>query len=267
MSHEMRERANASEPGERSGAQGPRERASRGAPGGEAPRMRRTSVPGETAVHLIKTATHGRVLVRRTHDTATGMLVGFHGYAESADVQLERLDAIPGASSWTQVSVQGLNRFYRSRTQDTIAGWMTRQDRERAIDDNVEYVNAAVDAVLAGRPEDRTANLPIVFVGFSQGVAMAFRAAVLGRVRGSGVIAVGGDVPPELFSIQDVRFPPALLVRGRQDDWYTQAKLDADVAALQERGVDVRTAVLDIRHEWTPEVSVEAGHFLFRFCS
>ncbi len=38
------ERANASEPGARSGARGPRERASRGAPGGEAPRIRQSLI-------------------------------------------------------------------------------------------------------------------------------------------------------------------------------------------------------------------------------
>jgi len=42
----FRERANASEPGERSGARGPRERASRGAPGGEAPRTGFVSLVG-----------------------------------------------------------------------------------------------------------------------------------------------------------------------------------------------------------------------------
>jgi predicted esterase len=238
--------------------------------------LRPDVVADKAAVHLIRTATHGRVLVRRADEETAGLLLGFHGYAESADVQLGRLEEIPGASGWTCVSVQGLNRFYRGRTQDTIAGWMTRQDRELAIDDNIEYVNTAVDLVLRnhttfhaalqdGIPKDRTASLPIVCVGFSQGVAMAFRAAVLGRVRGSGVIAVGGDVPPELFAAPDARFPPTLLVRGQHDDWYTQAKLDADIAALQARGADVRAAVLDVRHEWTTAVSVEAGHFLRRF--
>jgi len=38
----------------------------------------------------------------------------------------------------------------------------------------------------------------VVFAGFSQGVAMAFRAAVNAGRRVAGVISVGGDIPPEI---------------------------------------------------------------------
>jgi predicted esterase len=106
--------------------------------------------------------------------------------------------------------------------------------------------------------------LPLVFAGFSQGVAMAFRAAVRGRAGATGVIAVGGDVPPELLTEDAARFPPVLLMRGANDDWYTQGKLDADVARLQSRGVDVRAFVFEGGHEWTTGASHEAGLFLER---
>ena len=59
-------------------------------------------------VHLIPTITHGRVLVSEPRAVARkGILVGFHGYMESARTQMERLEAIPGASAWTLVSIQG----------------------------------------------------------------------------------------------------------------------------------------------------------------
>jgi hypothetical protein len=77
------------------------------------------------------------------------MLVGFHGYAESADVQLDRLRAIPGTERWLLVSIQGLHRFYQPRTNDVVASWMTRQDRELATVDNLAYVTAVLDAVTA----------------------------------------------------------------------------------------------------------------------
>ena len=35
----------------------------------------------------------------------------------------------PGRGSWTRVSVQALHRFYRGRSEITVASWMTRQDR------------------------------------------------------------------------------------------------------------------------------------------
>jgi predicted esterase len=174
---------------------------------------------------------------------------------ETAVIQMERLSAVPGADRWTLVSVQGLNRFYRGRTQDVVAGWMTRQDREAAIHDNIAYVDNVIDAIHTGAE-------PIVFTGFSQGVAMAFRAALRGRAGASGVIAVGGDIPPELLADSAPQFPRVLLMRGATDEWYTATKLAADVAALRARGDDPEPLTYDGGHEWTAEVSAAAGRFL-----
>lgn len=53
-------------------------------------------------LHSVPTMTHGRVLVRPARASAArGVLVGFHGYGETAAIQMQRLQAIPGALSWT----------------------------------------------------------------------------------------------------------------------------------------------------------------------
>jgi predicted esterase len=70
--------------------------------------------------------------------------------------------------------------LYKGRTDEVVASWMTRQDRETAISDNVAYVDAAVASV------PREPQSPVVYAGFSQGTAMAFRAAVRGQARAAG---------------------------------------------------------------------------------
>src|SRR4029079_6945075 len=80
----------------------------------------------------------------------------------------------------------------------------------------------------------------IVLTGFLQGVAMAFRAAAKLRTPVAGVIACGGDVPPEIESNAFSRIPAVLLGRGLRDEWYTSAKLTADenpVRARRRRGL------------------------------
>ena len=208
-------------------------------------------------VHLIPTITHGRLLVREAHAAARrGILVGFHGYKENAQIQMERLEAIPGSSAWTLVSIQGLHRFYRGRTDEVVASWMTREDREEAIADNLAYVDAALDQV---PHDDRTR---VVYAGFSQGVAMAFRAGVRGTARAAAVVAIGGDVPPELIDDVSLRFPPVLLARGARDEWLTESRFDQDAAALIARGVAVRRLPYDGGHDWNAEVSTAIAEFL-----
>jgi predicted esterase len=211
-----------------------------------------------TSALLIRTTVHGRVLLRAPLDTpALGLLTGFHGYAESASAQLDRLAAVPGADAWALLSVQALHRFYRGSTKDVVACWMTREDRDDAIRDNLAYVDAAVEEAGRVAPDG-----PVVYAGFSQGAPMAYRAAVCGSPACAGVIAVGGEIAPELLVHPLHRFPPTLVVRGSADEWYTAAQRDADVRALRDRGAAVRSVEVDGAHEWSAAVAEAAGEFL-----
>src|SRR6185369_4104795 len=183
----------------------------------------------------IRVSTHGRYITSGPV-TLSLILMGFHGYAESAEVEFERLKSIEGSEEWLIVVVQGLHRFYRRRTNEVVASWMTRQDRELAIEDNIAYSSAVLDAVAHGTP-----TLPkVVFSGFSQGVAMAYRCAVHTDHSVRGVISLGGDIPPELDAAALRKIPSAILGRGNQDDWYTATQLETDENRLRAAGVDVR---------------------------
>jgi predicted esterase len=203
----------------------------------------------------IATTTHGRYLVVPSRPPAP-MLVGFHGYAELAEAMLERLRAIPGADRWLIVSIQGLNRFYQRRNNEVIAGWMTRQDRELAIADNLAYVAAVLD--VAAR--EGAATRPTIVSGFSQGVAMAFRAAAAAGAE--GVIAAGGDVPPEIPRERLAAIKSVLLCRGTRDEWYTAEKFAEDRRRLEDAGVAVTAVEFDGGHEWSREVIAAASRFL-----
>ncbi len=221
-------------------------------------------------VRTIATTFHGRYLV--DPPTAPGsapLIVGFHGYSEDADAELARLRAMvrphggavgnSAARDWLIVSVQALNRFYRGRSQDVVASWMTTQDRELAIADNRAYVHNVVDAIASEWPVDT-----LVFTGFSQGVATAFRAAASSPRSVRAVVAGGGDVPPELTRDDLRRVPAALVARGRDDDWYTPPKLAADLARLRDADVDVTVVEFDGGHDWGAPLVDAARRFLER---
>jgi predicted esterase len=137
---------------------------------------------------------------------------------------------------------------------------MTRQNRDLMIGDNLAYVSAVIDEV--GR--EWSAQAPLVFAGFSQGVAMAFRAAASGRHQPAGIIALGGDVPPELDPQAVARIPHALIGRGEDDDWYTAQKFADDEARLRAAGTNVVVTTFDGGHEWTADFNRVAAAFLAR---
>ncbi len=206
-------------------------------------------MPVET--HVVEARTHGRYLVRPPTADAVGILVGFHGYQETAARHMDELDSIPDAAGWARVAVDALHAFFARSSGDgrVVRGWMTRDLRDEAIRDNVEYVRGVLDAVR--RRFGWT--LPVVTLGFSQGASMAWRAALLAGHEIAATIALGGDVPPEMANLPDgSAFPKrALLARGDADDWYSGAKLEADQALLEMRRVEVETLVFPGGHAWT----------------
>jgi predicted esterase len=232
----------------------------------------------------LATQTHGRYLVDLP-EHAQATLVGFHGYQENAAINFDVLRQIAASPSTSLrasrsigiVSVQGLHRFYppsrpgrsgppspgfgvasAARTpNDVVASWMTSEDRDLAIADNVAYVAGVLSAV-AG--EDGMMR-PLVYVGFSQGVAMAYRAATLVQRPCDGIIALAGDVPPDVAPLAS-SLPPTLLGRGRDDKWYTAEKAAADLAVLRAAGVRVAEEVFDGGHAWVPAFIARSGRFL-----
>jgi predicted esterase len=224
-------------------------------------------------IHTIETRTHGRYLVDRANvPELVPMLVGFHGYAETAERMLTNLRAVapreptglpaaPGAivSDWCVVSVQALHRFY-TRSEEVAANWMTRQDRELEIANNTAYVWSVVHAV----ERDYRVRRPLVFAGFSQGVAMAYRAAAAGAC--DALILLAGDVPPDVAP-RASNLPPILLGRGTKDQWYTEQKATADVRLLRDADVSVTEHVFDAGHVWDESFVTVAQHFLQRMLS
>ena len=208
-----------------------------------------TSQSNDFSVEHVAARVHGRFLVRRGSGSHT--LVGFHGYGQNAGKLMEELVAIPGLAAWTLVAVQALHPFY-TRTQEVVANWMTRQDREHAIRDNVDYVSSVVSQVA---PHGKVA-----FIGFSQGASMAWRAAA--AIASVAVVALGGDLPPDVRE-SGAALPPSLIGRGARDDFYTDEKLNEDLSFLR-RSTLVESIVFDGGHEWADEFRRAAGDFLSR---
>jgi predicted esterase len=194
-------------------------------------------------------------------DTSSGplpLLVGFHGYAETAERHLEALRRLPGIDDWRVCAVQALHPFYRGKTDEVVASWMTRFGREQAIEDNIRYVSGVVARVMGDFPTRE----PLVYAGFSQGTAMAYRAAAGAGHRSHALLALGGDVPPELAERDLAGFPGVLLGRGSSDPWYSEEKLAADVELLERKGVAVDVCRFDGGHEWSDAFYRAAGDLL-----
>ena len=90
---------------------------------------------------------HGYYLIQKAKGSQKNpLLVGFHGYGETAEDQMHLLQQIPGIENWTVCSIQALHSFYISKGKVGYS-WMTSQDRELRVKENVYYVNAVISEI------------------------------------------------------------------------------------------------------------------------
>lgn len=211
-------------------------------------------------VYHIQTRIAGRYIIKKPSvDGPYPLFIGFHGYGEDAETQLKMMQKIPGTDQWLCCSIQALHPFYPGL--GTIgASWMTSQDRELRIKENVSYV----DGVIAQIKQEFIVNDVLVYHGFSQGTAMAVRAALLGKNSPSGVLLLGGDIPPEQSDLD--RMHRILIARGNQDRIYSLKQWNQDVSRLKQSSLNPVQCAFQGGHGGSSEYYFAAGEFLMHCC-
>ncbi|HEU4565387.1 MAG TPA: hypothetical protein VFS05_12080 [Gemmatimonadaceae bacterium] len=187
-----------------------------------------------------------------------------HGYGQlaarflSAFAPLDdgtRLIAAPEALSRYYIDATRApdGSFVSAADRRVGATWMTREDREHEIADQVGYLDALLERLLA--PLDRT-TVRVVVLGFSQGVATVCRWVERGRARVDDLVLWGGAVPGDVDAASLHRRlgdSPVTLVAGTRDELVSGAVVAEQEMRLRDAGIGVRTVLYDGGHEIVAE--------------
>jgi len=204
----------------------------------------------------LETLVRGRYLIQSPSCSGSAPLfVGFHGYGQTAENELAILSAIPGSDHWLCCSIEALHPVYTPKGE-TGSSWMTSRHRDQRIAENVRYVDSVIERIM----ELHHVSDHLCFHGFSQGCGMACRAALLGRHRASGLMLLGGDIPPEL-SVSGFH-GRVHLARGNRDSFYTQAQYEHDGERIRDAAVPFTGTIFDGNHGANEEYLYAAGDFL-----
>jgi predicted esterase len=169
-------------------------------------------------------------------ETATEAWLVLHGYGMTAQGILHwfREAARPER---LLVAPEGLSRFYQqSKGLRTVgASWMTREDREHEIEDQLGYLDQVAERWLAGRRR-------LEVHGFSQGVATAFRWVAASSRSVDRLVGWGSpspsDVDPAALAAR-LAAGTAHLVIGEQDRFFSTELLIGDADRLRHGGLPV----------------------------
>ncbi|MCH2176627.1 MAG: hypothetical protein MK193_12960 [Lentisphaeria bacterium] len=210
----------------------------------------------------IPVQTHGRVAIDHMNIESGDidyLIVAFHGYTGNATHALEIAKQIQLPGKVVSLGIQGLHRFYKNG--EIAASYMTREDRESAIHDNIEYFNQVMNRATTTWNWKK-----LVICGFSQGAAMAMRAAANLNCNEVPikVITVGGDIPKDIYEKLNESYPPQLLVRGEQDKLYTEEIFEQDRKLISKHNAPIKAITLPGKHRWDNEVSKAAKKFIIQ---
>ncbi len=206
--------------------------------------------------YLFQTPITGRYLLHPpSRPGPAPLLVGFHGYGQTAEEELALLRAIPGSEEWLCCSIEALHAIYTPKGAPG-ASWMTSRFRDRRIEENLRYVDTVISRVMS----EQALTGQIVLHGFSQGGLMAWRSALLGASSPCGLMLLGCDIPAELPLSN--RMKSVHIARGSRDRLYTQNRFDGDCSTLRTAGIPFQPTLFTGGHAANEEYFAAAGAFL-----
>jgi len=180
---------------------------------------------------------------------ARALWIVLHGYGQLARFFLNKFEGL--AKDALIVAPEGLSRFYLDDVHQRVgATWMTREDREHDIQDQVYYLDALVDTLQEGHM-DR----PVHVLGFSQGVATACRWSLLGRTHLAQLVLWAGSLPPEPTAEQlQARWKHLRIdmVLGTQDPFAGESALQANRDRLSAAKLEYRVHRFEGGHVLEP---------------
>lgn len=165
------------------------------------------------------------ILNERSEKTKTIWLV-FHGIGYLSKYFLKYFKHLDPQENFI-IAPQAPSKYYLNGEYRHVgASWLTRQDLEIEIENNLNYL----EAVYIAEELDKVENLNIL--GYSQGVSMAARFVARRQIVCKNLIMHSGKLPNELTAddfrfLNDTRFS---FIYGKQDKY-----LSPDILKIEEK--------------------------------
>ena len=135
---------------------------------------------------------------------------------------------------------EALSRFYHEDHKSIGASWVTREDREREMEDYVHYLDLLHEQLFELIELIDRASVRLVVLGFSQGAATAARWAVRSRVDVDHLVLWGAATPPERdddTALAPLKAMRVTLVGGSRDALFPESAREEQRTRLRRNGV------------------------------
>jgi predicted esterase len=180
-------------------------------------------------------------------ETASKLIYVFHGYGQLAEYFIRKFHSLP--EDYFIVAPEGMHRFYIKGSSGRVgASWMTKDDRESDIHDNLQWLNILDQEIM------RKYSFKEKFIlGFSQGGSAACRQHFNGTFNADHLIVWASSFPPEMESLltdDDIGLYSRYFIIGDQDE-FCSGEIQEELIALYES-----KGFRSIRYEGNHDISI-----------
>jgi len=128
--------------------------------------------------------------------TPRKILFVFHGYGQLAEYFIRKFQCLAERDDFLIIAPEGLSRFYLEGFSGRVgATWMTKEDRQRDIENYINYLNEVFNQVLSKFDLE---DIEISILGFSQGAATSSRWVLDGKIKFDRLILWAGVFPEDM---------------------------------------------------------------------
>lgn len=172
------------------------------------------------------------------------IIFALHGYGQLASYFLKNFEPVAKHERLI-VAPEGHSRFYIDGVYGRVgASWMTKEDRLSEIDDQLYYLEGLARQIKTDQFESKS------ILGFSQGVATAWRWIRNGEVNPDHFVMWCGSIPQEFSDelLEKLARMKLTAVIAEKDEFIPVEKAMQEYNALKEKLPNLEIITFDGRH-------------------
>lgn len=181
------------------------------------------------------------------HGSGKKLLYVLHGYGQRAKFFIRKFYEMEN-KGYTIVAPEGLHRFYLEGTSGRVgASWMTKDHRESDIENYLTFLNTLHHDLSSEQDWQE-----IAVLGFSQGVATAFRWLATSDIKPAKFLICSGQVPPDVDLITKKKIFDSIEMTyfsGVNDPYRTEASVQEFYEAVASSKLSMELVNFEGAHE------------------
>ena len=176
-----------------------------------------------------------------------------HGYGMLAEYFIKKFKILEN-DNFLVIAPEGMNRFYLNGTYGRVgASWMTKEEREDDIEDNMNYLNALYDEHIDKLSKD----VKVTVFGFSQGSPTACRWIARRNPANSNLMIWASDIPADVLEGGKYKLPqttPVKLFIGDEDEYIDESRKEEFLNRLDTAKIRYELIEYKGKHKVYPEI-------------